>query len=147
MSKYVLSHSTVFNSLQTPWTAARQAPHSMGFPRQEYWSGLSFPPPGIFLIQELNPALSLSLSFTHCRQILYHLSHRGSPWIRTEDIKKHFWKLIEAMWTDRKRREILESEILESSFCNLLAGREDECTKPSYIIQIPVFTYLVPLRK
>ena len=29
-----------------PWDAARQAPLSMGFPRQEYWSGLSFPPPG-----------------------------------------------------------------------------------------------------
>ena len=30
----------------TPWTAAYQAPLSMGFPRQEYWSGLQFPPPG-----------------------------------------------------------------------------------------------------
>ena len=27
----------------TPWTAAHQAPLSMGFPRQEYWSGLQFP--------------------------------------------------------------------------------------------------------
>ena len=30
----------------TPWSVAHQAPLSMGFPRQEYWSGLSFPPPG-----------------------------------------------------------------------------------------------------
>ena len=30
----------------TPWTAARQAPLSMGFSRQEYWSGLPCPPPG-----------------------------------------------------------------------------------------------------
>ena len=29
----------------TPWTAARQAPLSMGFSRQEYSSGLPFPPP------------------------------------------------------------------------------------------------------
>ena len=29
----------------TPWTVAHQAPLSMGFPRQEYWSGLPFPPP------------------------------------------------------------------------------------------------------
>ena len=29
----------------TPWTIAHQAPLSMGFSRQEYWSGLSFPPP------------------------------------------------------------------------------------------------------
>ena len=32
--------------LVTQWTAARQAPLSMGFPRQEYWSGLPFPSPG-----------------------------------------------------------------------------------------------------
>ena len=31
---------------ETPWTAARQAPLSRGFPRQEYWNGLPFPPPG-----------------------------------------------------------------------------------------------------
>ena len=30
----------------TPWTVAHQAPPSMGFSRQEYWSGLPFPPPG-----------------------------------------------------------------------------------------------------
>ena len=30
----------------TPWTVARQAPLSMGFSRQEYWSGLPFPSPG-----------------------------------------------------------------------------------------------------
>ena len=30
----------------TPWTVARQAPLSTGFPRQEYWSGLPFPHPG-----------------------------------------------------------------------------------------------------
>ena len=31
----------------TPWTVARQALLSMGFPRQKYWSGLPFSPPGI----------------------------------------------------------------------------------------------------
>ena len=30
----------------TPWTVAHQAPLSMGFPREEYRSGLLFPPPG-----------------------------------------------------------------------------------------------------
>ena len=30
----------------TPWTVAHQVPLSMGFPRREYWSGLSFPSPG-----------------------------------------------------------------------------------------------------
>ena len=30
----------------TPWTVAHQAPPSMGFSRQEYWSRLPFPSPG-----------------------------------------------------------------------------------------------------
>ena len=30
----------------TPWTVTHQAPLSMGFSRQEYWSGVSFPSPG-----------------------------------------------------------------------------------------------------
>ena len=38
-----LSHVLLFS---TPWTVAHQAPPSMEFSRQEYWSGLPFPPPG-----------------------------------------------------------------------------------------------------
>ena len=38
-----LSHVQLF---ATPWTIAYQAPPSMGFSRQEYWSGLPFPSPG-----------------------------------------------------------------------------------------------------
>ena len=38
-----LSHVQLFATL---WTIAHQAPLSMGFPRQEYWSGLPFPSPG-----------------------------------------------------------------------------------------------------
>ena len=41
----VLSH---VQFLATPWTVARQTPLSMEFSRQEYWSGLPFPPPGDF---------------------------------------------------------------------------------------------------
>ena len=33
-------------TLVTPWTVAHQAPLYIGFPRQEYWSGLPFPSPG-----------------------------------------------------------------------------------------------------
>ena len=36
------SCSVTSDSFVTPWTVARQAPLSMGFPRQEYWSGLPF---------------------------------------------------------------------------------------------------------
>ena len=41
----VLSHSGLSNSV-TPWTVAPQAPLSMGFPRQDYWSGQPFLSPG-----------------------------------------------------------------------------------------------------
>ena len=42
-ANYDLSRVRLF---ETPWTVACQAPLSMGFPRQEYWSGLPFPSPG-----------------------------------------------------------------------------------------------------
>ena len=65
-----LSHVQLF---ATPWTVAHQAPRSMGFSRQEYWSGLPFPSPGILLTQGLNPGLP------QCRQTLYCLIYQGSP--------------------------------------------------------------------
>ena len=40
------SRSVVSDSFATPWTVACQALLSMGFSRQEYWSGLPFPSPG-----------------------------------------------------------------------------------------------------
>ena len=40
----------------TPWTVARQVPLSMGFPRQEYWSGLPFPSPGDLPDPGIEPA-------------------------------------------------------------------------------------------
>ena len=45
----------------TLWTIARQAPLSMGYFRQEYWSALPYPPPGDLLTQALNPCLSCLL--------------------------------------------------------------------------------------
>ena len=45
----------------------------MEFSRPEYWCGNLSLLQGIFPIQKSNPGLS------HCRQILYHLSHQGSP--------------------------------------------------------------------
>ena len=40
----------------TPWTVAHQAPLSVGFSRQEYWSGLPFPSPGNLPNPESEPA-------------------------------------------------------------------------------------------
>ena len=41
----LLSRFSRIQLLATPWTAAHQAPQSLGFSRQEYWSGLPFPSP------------------------------------------------------------------------------------------------------
>ena len=41
----LFSPSVIPDSFETSWTVAPQAPLSMGFPGQEYWSGLPFPPP------------------------------------------------------------------------------------------------------
>ena len=56
----------------TPWPVAYQAPLSVGFSRQEYWSGLPFPSPGDLPdpgIEPRSPAL---------RQTLYRLSHHST---------------------------------------------------------------------
>ena len=57
----------------TLWTVAHQAPLFMGFSRQEYFSGLPFPPPGgIFLIKEWN------LRLLHWQADSLPLSYQGS---------------------------------------------------------------------
>ena len=60
----------------TPWTVARQAPLSMGFSRQEHWSGLPCPPPGDLP----DPRLELSSLTVSCigRWVLYNEPHLGS---------------------------------------------------------------------
>ena len=45
LSERVLSHSSCVQLSTSPWTIAPQAPLSLDFSRQEYWSGLPFPPP------------------------------------------------------------------------------------------------------
>ena len=74
-----ISHSLVANlrpTLATPWTVACQGtPQSMGFSRQEYWSGLHF------LLQRIFPTQESNRGLLHCRQILYQLSYEGSPYL------------------------------------------------------------------
>ena len=53
----VLSHVRLF---PMPWTVARQAPQTMEFSRQEYWSGLPFPTPGDLPDPGMEPTSPLS---------------------------------------------------------------------------------------
>ena len=67
----------------TPWTVAYQASPSMGFSRQEYWSGLPFPSPGDFPdsgIKPGSPALEAdTLTSETPGTILTELQSRHGP--------------------------------------------------------------------
>ena len=60
----------------TPWAVAHQTPLPMGFSRQEYWSGLPFPPPGDLP----DPGIEPVPTYVSCigRWVLYHLSQQRS---------------------------------------------------------------------
>ena len=72
---YMLSLNCVW-LFATPWSVACQALLSMEFSRQKCWSGLPFPPPGIFPTQGSNPYLLLLLPW---EADSLPLSHQGSP--------------------------------------------------------------------
>ena len=71
----------------TPWTIAHQAPLSMGFSGQEYWSELSFPPPGdlpdpgIEPTSLASPALHLMSVYlaTHSSVLAWRIPGTGEP--------------------------------------------------------------------
>ena len=56
----VLSHFSCVQLFLTLWTVAHQAPLSMGFSRQEYWSGLPFPSPGNLPHPRMEPTSLMS---------------------------------------------------------------------------------------
>ena len=74
----MLSHFSPVRLFATPRTVAHQAPPSMGFSRQEYWSGLLCPSPGHLSDPgtELKSRVSAALA-----GILYHQRNLGSPQI------------------------------------------------------------------
>ena len=87
----VFSHSVVSDSA-TPWTVACQAPLSMEFSRQEYWSRLPFPSPGDLLTQGLNPHL---LRLLRCRQILYRWAAWGAHCVISQVFYSSFHDSLE----------------------------------------------------
>ena len=75
----MLSHSVVSDSV-TLWTVAHQAPLSLVFLRQEYWSGLPFPSPGDLPNSGIK---SESFASSALQEILYHWAIREAPFTYT----------------------------------------------------------------
>ena len=65
--------------LATPWTAAYQAPLSMGLSRQEYWSGLPLPSPSVLLSYHESPRNSFSDSSEDWKSKIKVSSGKVSP--------------------------------------------------------------------
>ena len=75
-SLWMLSHFSHVRLFVMLWTVAHQAPLSMGFSRQEYWSGLPCPPPGDLPDSGMEPLSPV----TPALQVdSLPLSHLGSP--------------------------------------------------------------------
>ena len=63
MKTHTITHTHTYTHTHThcnPWTIAHQPPQSMGFFRQEYWSGLPFTPPGDLPDSGIKPASPMS---------------------------------------------------------------------------------------
>ena len=67
--------------LATPWTAAYQAPPSMGFSRQEYWSGVPLPSPSIMLGTRNTSVDKVNMTLNH----RHHHSTITLPWVNLDD--------------------------------------------------------------
>ena len=78
------------------WTVAQQAPLSMGFSKQEYWSGLPWPPPGDLPDTEIHPASLISPALAGR---FFTWRYLGSPYIiihisRNISFRRHFWECV-----------------------------------------------------
>ena len=98
----MLSRSVVSESV-TPWTVAHQALLSVGFTRQEYWSGFPFSPPGDLLDPGIEPAY---LGAPALAGIFFTTEPVGKPLESRKD------KKTEAPSVSRKEFSYAESFIL-----------------------------------
>ena len=112
------------DSFATSWTAGHQAPLSMGFPRQEYWSGLPFPPPeGLS-----NPGMeSKSLVPPALADDSLPLSHQGS-----------------SKWVQRRRKEKgqVQHHRVWGPMIHLLMGRKQRIDPPPQLQDCEMFRSL-----
>ena len=104
-----LNHFSCVQLFVTPWTVSHQTPLSMQFSRQEYWSGLPFPPPGDLPNPGTEP-LSLrspelacgffTTSTTWEAHSLLHSSEKSAPRFTTREREEPGW----GTWEERGHR-------------------------------------------
>ena len=110
-----VSRSVVFDSA-TPWTVAHQAPLSMGFFRQEHWSGVPFPSPGDLPNLGLEPR-------SPAGQALYQSESPGAFQDHPKYFHRPFWRsaLYPALnWVLRTQRSF--RYLCTQSIWQLLSG-------------------------
>ena len=90
----VCAHSVTQSYLfMTTWTIAHQAPLSVGFPRQEYWSGLPFPPPGDLPNPGIEPESPVSPALAGRFFTLCHVGSHGA-------LKYIYLNPVHSRWQD-----------------------------------------------
>ena len=108
---FVLSHFSHVWVFATPWTAACQPPLSMGFSRQENWSGLPCPPPGDLLDPGIKPEFltsnlhwqegSLPLAPPRKPKRLTNQQFIWKELLKTVFQKMNKWEENKDLWTEK----------------------------------------------
>ena len=123
--------------LATPWTAAHQAPPSMGFSRQEYWSGVPWPSPLLTppypFSPRLPPIFIYIFKYVVCTQLQYSCLENpmggGAWWAAVHGVSKSRTRLSDFTFTSHFHA--LEKEMATHS--SVLAWRIPGMGEPGWL--------------
>ena len=117
----LLSHFSHVRLFTTPWAAAYQAPPSMGFSRQEYWSGVPLPSPMTNLDSILESKdITLPTKICQVKAMVFPVVMYGyeswtikkAEWRRIDAFELWCWRrLLQVPWTARKSNQSVLKEI------------------------------------
>ena len=113
----------------TPWTVAHQAPLSMEFSRQEYWSGLPFPPPEDLPDPETEPVPLMSPSLQASSLPLVPPGNPTGPYFGIISFCPFTYVLCRSTWFTgySKFLNITHYYYIQGSFPSGLDGKESAC--------------------
>ena len=98
----------------TPWTGSCQAPLSMGFPKQEYWSGLPFPSPGDLS----EPRMELSTLVSPALTGGFFITAEVCGQVQSQGINSTPSEAMARVWRKQGVKST-PSKIYHSKFCKL----------------------------